>query len=67
VAVKVREAIRRLRRDGWVQTGQEGSHRQFEHPDKPDKVTVAGHLNDDLRPGTWISIQEQAGWRPRRQ
>jgi len=64
VPPKVREVVRRLRRDGWVeQKGSGGDHRQFEHPTKPGKVTVAGHENEDMHPKTWASIQRQAGWR----
>lgn len=61
--MKVRDAIKRLKGDGWEQTAQEGDHRQFEHPTKPGKVTVAGHPGDDLPPGTWNNIQKQAGWK----
>jgi predicted RNA binding protein YcfA (HicA-like mRNA interferase family) len=61
--VKVRDAIRRLLEEGWYVASQEGSHRQFKHPEKAGKVTVAGHPNEDIRPKTWKSIQEQAGWR----
>ena len=32
--------------------GQRGSHRQFEHPSKSGRVTVAGKPSDDLAPGT---------------
>jgi predicted RNA binding protein YcfA (HicA-like mRNA interferase family) len=28
---------------------------------KAGRVTVPGHLNDELPPGTWISILKQAG------
>src|SRR5262245_17412012 len=64
---KVRAVLRRLRRDGWEQVSQEGSHRQFKHPVKSGRVTVAGHPNENLDLGTWKSIQAQAGWRqPRR-
>ena len=42
-----------------------GSHRHFLHPEKPGKVTIPGHPGDDLPPGTWQSIQEQAGLRGR--
>ncbi|MHC1713614.1 MAG: type II toxin-antitoxin system HicA family toxin [Solidesulfovibrio sp.] len=38
-----------------------GSHRQYRHADKPGLVTVAGHPNDDLAPGTLNSILKQAG------
>jgi predicted RNA binding protein YcfA (HicA-like mRNA interferase family) len=38
-----------------------GSHRQFKHPNKPGRMTVAGKPSDDLAPGTWNSILKQAG------
>jgi predicted RNA binding protein YcfA (HicA-like mRNA interferase family) len=58
---KVRDIIRRLEEDGWVQVSQRGSHRQFKHPTKPGKVTVPGKMSDDLAPGTLKSILRQAG------
>ena len=58
---KVREVIRLIEADGWVQVNTEGSHRQFKHPLKPGRVTVAGHPRDDLAPGTYSSILKQAG------
>ena len=27
--------------DGWYQVAQKGSHRQFKHPVKPGRVTIA--------------------------
>jgi hypothetical protein len=30
--MKVKEVLRRLRADGWVQIKAKGSHRQFKHP-----------------------------------
>jgi predicted RNA binding protein YcfA (HicA-like mRNA interferase family) len=59
--MKVRDVLRLLADDGWVQVGQKGSHRQFRHPIKPGKVTVAGHPSDDLPIGTLKSILRQAG------
>ncbi len=58
---KVREAIRLIEEDGWVQVKTKGSHRQFKHGTKPGRVTIAGHPNDDLAPGTFTSILKQAG------
>jgi predicted RNA binding protein YcfA (HicA-like mRNA interferase family) len=44
-----------------VQVSQKGSHRQFKHPKKPGKVTVAGKPSADLPEGTYRSILRQAG------
>jgi predicted RNA binding protein YcfA (HicA-like mRNA interferase family) len=59
--LKVLEIIRLIERAGWRQVAQRGSHRQFKHPDKPGRVTVAGNASDDLAPGTLNSILKQAG------
>jgi predicted RNA binding protein YcfA (HicA-like mRNA interferase family) len=61
--MKYREILKRLKEDGWYQVAQEGSHRQFKHPTKKGKVTVAGHDNSDIRKGTEIQILKQAGLR----
>ncbi len=58
----VRDALRRLHEDGWVQVVQRGSHRQFKHPQKAGRVTVAGRPANDLPPATWKCICGQAGW-----
>jgi len=57
----VREAIRLLEDDGWYLVTQKGSHRQYKHPAKPGRVTIAGNMKDDLAPGTLNSILKQAG------
>jgi predicted RNA binding protein YcfA (HicA-like mRNA interferase family) len=61
VPTKVRDAIQQVEDDGWYQVATKGSHRQFKHPDKPGRVTIAGKPNDDLAPGTYNSILKQAG------
>ncbi|MGL6097967.1 MAG: type II toxin-antitoxin system HicA family toxin [Fimbriiglobus sp.] len=60
--MKVREALRRLRDDGWVCVKSRGGHRQFKHPSKPGRVTVSGKPSHTLPPGTEASIRKQAGW-----
>ena len=60
MALKVREAIRVLVQDGWYLVATRGSHRQYKHPTKPGRVTVAGKPSDDLAPGTLNSILKQA-------
>jgi predicted RNA binding protein YcfA (HicA-like mRNA interferase family) len=59
--MKVRDVVRLLLNDGWVQVSQKGSHRQFKHATKPGKVTVPGKMSDDLPTGTLKSILRQAG------
>ena len=62
--MKVREAIRKIEQDGWHLVVTRGSHRQFKHPRKPGRVTIAGKESDDLAPGTLNSILKQAGLKP---
>lgn len=58
--MKVRDVIRLLAGDGWVQVAQKGSHRQFKHPVKKGRVTVAGSPGHDVPKGTLASILRQA-------
>jgi predicted RNA binding protein YcfA (HicA-like mRNA interferase family) len=59
--MKVRDVLRLIERDGWFLVRTKGSHRQYKHPAKPGRVTVAGHQGHDLAPGTLGSILKQAG------
>jgi len=59
--MKVRDVLRMLRRDGWVEVARKGSHRQLKHETKKGRVTVPGKPADDLAPGTLNSILKQAG------
>jgi predicted RNA binding protein YcfA (HicA-like mRNA interferase family) len=47
--------------DGWYQVATRGSHRQYKHPSKSGRVTIAGRPGDDIAPGTFNSILKQAG------
>jgi predicted RNA binding protein YcfA (HicA-like mRNA interferase family) len=58
--MKVRDVIRIVEQDGWFLIATRGSHRQYKHPIKPGRVTVAGKLSDDLAQGTLNSILKQA-------
>jgi predicted RNA binding protein YcfA (HicA-like mRNA interferase family) len=64
--MKVREAIRLIEDDGWYLAATRGSHRQYKHPTKPGRVTIAGKPSDDLAPGTRNSIMKQAGLKEQR-
>jgi predicted RNA binding protein YcfA (HicA-like mRNA interferase family) len=59
--MKIRELIRLIEQDGWVLVTTKGSHRQYKHPVKTGRVTIAGKLGDDLARGTTNSVLKQAG------
>lgn len=63
--MKVREVITLIESDGWAIVATRGSHRQFKHPTKKGRVTVAGKPSADLALGTLNSILKQAGLKPR--
>ena len=58
--MKVRDIIKMLEQDGWYRVKGKGGHRQYKHPSKPGRVTIAGHPNHDLAPGTLNSVLKQA-------
>jgi len=55
----VRELLRILKKDGWYEVEQHGSHIQMKHETKPNKVTVPCH-NGDIKLKTLNSILRQA-------
>lgn len=59
--MKVSDILTILHADHWFLVATRGSHRQFKHPVKRGRVTVAGKPSDDLAPGTANSILKQAG------
>jgi predicted RNA binding protein YcfA (HicA-like mRNA interferase family) len=60
MTMKVREVIKLIEDDGWYLVATRGSHRQYKHPSKPGRITIAGHPGHDLAPGTLNSILKQA-------
>ena len=58
--MKIRDVIKSIEGDGWYLVVTRGSHRQYKHPTKPGRVTIAGHLGDDISAGTLNSIRKQA-------
>jgi predicted RNA binding protein YcfA (HicA-like mRNA interferase family) len=61
--MKFREIIAIITADGWYLARTRGSHRIYKHEVKQGTVTIAGQPNEDVRPGTKISILKQAGLR----
>jgi predicted RNA binding protein YcfA (HicA-like mRNA interferase family) len=58
--MKVREVLRTIEDDGWRFHSQRGSHRQFVHPYKKGRVTIAGKPSDDMHPKTLSDVFKQA-------
>jgi predicted RNA binding protein YcfA (HicA-like mRNA interferase family) len=58
--MKVRDIIKMIEDDGWFLVATRGSHRQYKHPTKPGRITIAGHPNHEVAPGTLNSILKQA-------
>jgi predicted RNA binding protein YcfA (HicA-like mRNA interferase family) len=59
--LKVSEIITLIEHEGWRLHTARGSHRQFKHPDRSGRVTVAGKPSDTLHPRTERSTLRQAG------
>jgi predicted RNA binding protein YcfA (HicA-like mRNA interferase family) len=49
MARKIRELISDLQRNGFVNRGGKGSHRNFEHP-KGIRITISGQPGEDAKP-----------------
>ncbi|MGH3983255.1 MAG: type II toxin-antitoxin system HicA family toxin [Pseudonocardiaceae bacterium] len=64
--LKVGEIIKLIEHEGWYLHTVRGS-RQFKHPDRGGRVTVAGKRSDTLHQRTERSILRQAGLERRAQ
>jgi predicted RNA binding protein YcfA (HicA-like mRNA interferase family) len=52
VPLKTGEILKLIETDGWYLIATRGNHRQYKHPDKPGRVTLAGKPSDTF-PG-WL-------------
>jgi len=59
-----RDVIRKLKKDGWYEVSQVGSHKQFKHSTKQGRVTLP-HPTRDIPLGTLKSIEKQSGLKMR--
>jgi predicted RNA binding protein YcfA (HicA-like mRNA interferase family) len=59
--MKVRDLIKLVEINGWMQISTRGSHRHYKHFAKPGRVTIPGHPGDDVHPDTLKSVLTQAG------
>ena len=58
--MKVKELLKILKKDGWAEKEQKGSHLQLIHSVKKGKVTLPVH-SGDIPKGTLNAIMKQAG------
>ena len=58
--MKIRDVIKLIEEDGWYLVVTKGSHRQYKHSIKTGRVTIAGHPEDEMAPGTLNSVLKQA-------
>ena len=61
MSMKVREVVRLLEQNGWVEMRSKGSHRHFKHPKEALIVTVPGDPGKELATGTLNAILKKAG------
>ena len=61
MTMKVREVVRLLESQGWIEMRSRGSHRHFKHPERAFVITVPGADGKDLAPGTLNAILKKAG------
>lgn len=55
---KVKSVIELLKTDGWKHERTKGDHRIFvKKGERP--IVIAGHDNDDMPIGTWMSIRRR--------
>jgi len=59
--VKCSELLRILRRDGWIEVSQRGSHVKFKHPQKVSVIVVPNHGSKEIAKGTLQRIIKDSG------
>jgi predicted RNA binding protein YcfA (HicA-like mRNA interferase family) len=59
--VTARKALQVMKRAGWREERQRGSHLHLVHPEKPERrVTISIHAREIVLPKTLEAILEQA-------
>ena len=58
--MKSSQAFKILKKDGWYEVSQKGSHKKLRHPEKPGTITFPFHGSDEIGKVLWSSILKQA-------
>jgi predicted RNA binding protein YcfA (HicA-like mRNA interferase family) len=58
--MKYSELFRLLKKDGWIEIRQKGSHVIMNHPSKEEQLTVPYHAGKEVKKGLLTAILKQA-------
>lgn len=58
--MKYNELFRLLKKGGWFEVRQKGSHIIMQHPEKPKQLTVPYHAGKEVKKGLLTAILNQA-------
>ncbi|HEV8286849.1 MAG TPA: type II toxin-antitoxin system HicA family toxin [Chitinophagaceae bacterium] len=59
--MKVDELIKKVKKGGWVEERQSGSHKIFKHANKKETLSIPYHKGKDVPTGTAKAILKKAG------
>lgn len=59
--MKSSEPLRLLKRAGWVEERQKGSHIKMIHPEKEGFIIISNHGSNEVGKGLELKIKKQAG------
>jgi predicted RNA binding protein YcfA (HicA-like mRNA interferase family) len=60
VVMKYNDLFKLLKRDGWIEVRQKGSHVIMMHPEKSMQITVPFHAGKEVKKGLLKAILKQA-------
>lgn len=58
--MKSSELLKIMKKDGWYEVRQKGSHILMQHPTKPNMITVPFHASKEVKTGTLQAILKMA-------
>lgn len=58
--MKSSELLRIMKKDGWYEVRQKGSHIIMKHPTKPNQIPVPFHASKEMKKGTLRAILKLA-------
>jgi predicted RNA binding protein YcfA (HicA-like mRNA interferase family) len=58
--MKFSELLRMLKKDGWYEIRQSGSHVIMRHPSKSNQISVPNHSSEEVKTGILRSILKDA-------